>query len=60
MSNTDRYIFEALDYLYILGEIDDYQEVVNSFVRFTDRREPIPNDLKRKMADALRKRKANQ
>lgn len=59
-NSTDRYIFEALDYMYILGELDAYDDVVNLFNAYTgtgQTRKPIPNEMKQKMTAALRKRK---
>lgn len=60
MNDTDRAIFEALDYLYILGEFDEYQEAVELFYRFTELREPIPKDIKKKMAEALKKKRTEE
>lgn len=57
MNKTDQRIFEALDYMYILGHFETYQDAINLFYRYADRREPIPEEMKTKMVEAIRLRR---
>lgn len=57
MNRTDQRIFEALDYMYVLGHFETYQEVVDLFNRYVEQREPIPADMKKKMVEAIRLRR---
>lgn len=57
MNKTDQSIFEALDYMYILGHFETYQDAINLFHRYADRREPIPAEMKKQMAEAIRLRR---